>query len=691
MDKVMSNIHVVLMTQDEALAKKIIQDFTDTDRVSYSIDRVVSTAEAISALPDESCNVYLLDIDSNSHVINLIRKYASQRCLIIMTQQPHEEAESFMIRYGADDYLVKSDISFDLIHRVIQFSIQRKQLTGSFLGEKQRLEAVTGIMTTFLMTNDWMSVGTQVLQQALMTISGDAGFVAVINDRDKCSIVSTYPENSWQADGEIIVPGVVKDLDYDELNDPLMLSIKESLPLVTQNPKEDAFKTLTVSSDKKIDNFLYLPLSNQSEIVGFIGLCRHDMPFTGKENLKLFTILQTSGVVFDIYRRQQKQELLEDQLRRSQKMESVGRLAGGVAHDFNNLLTVINGYTEILLENKHAKKHYDRELSEILKAGKNAAQLTRQLLAFGRRQVFSPSMINVNSIFKNLNTMFRHMLKDDVVVEIDLDDKLGNAYVDVSQIEQVIANLIINSQDAMLQGGILSIVTKNVTVDEIHTSSNFVVPKGEYISFSISDTGCGINEKNIHNIFEPFFTTKEIGRGTGLGLAMVYGIVKQSNGYIVADSVCDRGTTMTLYFPRAIKNVESDVATNNIKKNVDMGVVLVVDDDREVLALAGKVLRDKGYKIIEAYNPGEACFIAEKNNVSIDLLLTDVVMPDMNGHELSQRIQNKIPEMKTIYMSGCSEIDVNEYGINSMKHNFIQKPFYIAELAEIVEQVLNIN
>jgi PAS domain S-box-containing protein len=394
------------------------------------------------------------------------------------------------------------------------------------------------------------------------------------------------------------------------------------------------------------------------------------------------------GIARDVTKRKQ----LEEQLRQSQKMEAIGQLAGGVAHDFNNLLTAINGYSSLALqrvEDGHLVKPY---LEEVKKAGDRAANLTRQLLAFGRKQILQPVALNLNAVVTDMNKMLRRLIGEDIELTAKLDPDLGKVMADPGQIEQVLVNLIVNARDAMPQGGNLTIETTNVEIDSGYVSGQLGVQAGSYVKLAVSDTGVGMDEETRNRIFEPFFTTKEKGKGTGLGLSTVYGIVKQSGGNIWVYSGAGKGTTFKVYLPRA-KSI-ARVNKEKVEEATPRGgseTVLLVEDEEVVRGLARRILEQAGYSVVEASKADEAIRFCEEHGNEVDLLLTDVVMPEMSGKELADRLKTQRPDLKMLFMSGYTDDAIVHHGVLDSSVEFIQKPFSPADLIEKVRDVLDLS
>jgi PAS domain S-box-containing protein len=381
---------------------------------------------------------------------------------------------------------------------------------------------------------------------------------------------------------------------------------------------------------------------------------------------------------------------LQEQLRQSQKMEAIGRLAGGVAHDFNNILTVIKGYSQLSLAEIKEDNALSENIEEIIKATDRAADLIRQLLAFSRRQVMEMKVLGLNIILENLDKMLRRLIAEDIELTTLLAEDLGNVKTDPGQMEQVIMNLVVNARDAMPDGGKLTIETANVELDEAYAHTHVAVKPGRYVMISVSDTGVGMSPEVKDRVFEPFFTTKEKGKGTGLGLSTVYGIVKQSGGNIWVYSVPGKGTTFKIYLPRVDEPLEKlgrRVEVNEIPRGTE--TILLAEDEEEVRNLAVRFLESQGYKVLKASQGLEAFLIAEEYEGIIHLLMTDVVMPKLSGRELADRIAEIRPEIKVLFMSGYADNAIVHHGVLEGGMNYLQKPFTLDGLAKKVREVLN--
>ena len=397
--------------------------------------------------------------------------------------------------------------------------------------------------------------------------------------------------------------------------------------------------------------------------------------------------------IIDLTESRQAEERLrksQEQLRQAQKLESIGRLAGGIAHDFNNMLTAINGYSELALSQLSDGDPLKRNIEEIKKAGERSANLTRQLLAFSRQQLINVSLINLNQAIIDSTVMIQRVIGEDIQIETDLYERLWTLKGDKNLLTQILLNLVVNARDAMPRGGIITISTQNVILDDDSMMLRFGADVGPFVKLSVSDTGIGMDDETKKQIFEPFFTTKETGKGTGLGLSMVYGIVKQLDGYVWVESEPNGGTTFDLYFPRAEDTDEvTSVEIHNTNPKHGTETVLLVEDEDIVRELSSEVLRSCGYKVIEASSGKEALRSYKEFGEEISLLMTDVVMPGMNGEELAKQLLSIQPELKILYTSGY--IDNPIALSDGLKHGaaFIQKPFTNIELARKIRAILD--
>jgi len=403
-------------------------------------------------------------------------------------------------------------------------------------------------------------------------------------------------------------------------------------------------------------------------------------------------VMGVQAIARDITERKQSEEekvFLQEQLRQSQKMEAIGRLAGGIAHDFNNLLTIIGGYSALSFLELKEEDPLKGNIRAVQKATERAANLTRQLLAFSRRQPMEMKVLDLNATLRDMDKMLRRVIGEDIKLVTHLAEDLGRTKTDPGQIEQVIMNLVVNARDAMPEGGRLTIETANVELDEAYVRGHVGVKPGRYLMLSVSDTGAGMSQEVKERVFEPFFTTKETGRGTGLGLSTVYGIVKQSGGNIWVYGEPGKGAAFKIYLPRVDEPTE--VFKEKLVKDLPRGseTVLLVEDEEEVRKLAAQILKRQGYKVLEAPQGGDALLICEQHQTPVHLMLTDVVMPGMSGHQLAKRLKSLQPEMKVLYMSGYTDNTIVQHGVLVEGVNYISKPFTVDALARKVREVLD--
>ncbi|HEY6903002.1 MAG TPA: PAS domain S-box protein [Candidatus Acidoferrales bacterium] len=382
---------------------------------------------------------------------------------------------------------------------------------------------------------------------------------------------------------------------------------------------------------------------------------------------------------------------LEEQFRQAQKMEAVGRLSGGVAHDFNNLLGVIIGYAEFLQERLDPENTFRGSVDEILNAGKRAAALTRQLLAFSRQQVLDPKVIDLNGAVSDMEKLLRRLIGEDVALSTQLASDLGRVKADQGQLEQVVMNLAVNARDAMPQGGKLIIATENMIMDDVFVRQYpYPVQPGPYVCLSVTDSGIGMDAETKARAFEPFFTTKEKGKGTGLGLSTVYGVVKQSGGYIDIFSSPGAGTTFKIYLPRVDEAVKLSAPSQGGAGSFDGNeTILLAEDEASLRRLTRATLEQSGYKVLEAKDGVEALALSEAFDLPIDLLLTDVVMPGMGGRALAQELTRRRPEIRVVYMSGYTGQGVGTQGPIDLGSDFLSKPFSRVVLARKIREALD--
>ena len=472
-------------------------------------------------------------------------------------------------------------------------------------------------------------------------------------------------------------PALISMLGYDDAEEVLAL-----------NPKRDIFTT-PEEHDRLLREFeRALRLDNLE-----VHWKRKDGKLiTARLSGRLVVMPNESDSVVEMFAEDiTERRVLENQLRQAQKMEAIGRLAGGVAHDFNNLLTVISGYTEVLMERTDSANPLHAKIEAIHHATERATSVTRQLLAFSRKQLLELKVVDINAIVSEMERLLWPLVGENIELQTRLAPDLGRTRADAGQIEQVLMNLVVNSKDAMPHGGRIMIQTANVEVghDQFRHEYHYIRP-GSYVMLVVSDNGQGMDTETQARIFEPFFTTKEKGKGTGLGLSTVYGIIKQSGGYILPQSELEKGTTFRIYLPRVEQPAETagPVRVHSAQDRASE-TVLLVEDEESVRQLVRETLEAKGYKVLEADHGAAALEIAERYNGPIDILITDVVMPGMNGREVSTQLCAAHPKTRVLYLSGYAEDAIVHEGVLDPGASFLQKPFGLQALARKVREVLD--
>ena len=419
-----------------------------------------------------------------------------------------------------------------------------------------------------------------------------------------------------------------------------------------------------------------VPLSSGGEVLGLLHLAaRRRGRFAPEDVVFLEDMAVSIGIALRRKRAEEEHEKLEEQMRQAQKREAIGRLAGGIAHDFNNLLTAINGYAQFLSEALPPPDARREDALEILSAGRKAAALTRQLLAFSRRQVLQPKVLSLDALIPEMSRLVCRIVGEDIECRLALGSAGANVKADPGQIEQVIMNLVVNARDAMPDGGLLTLATAPAELDEAYARSHPGVAPGRYVTLAVSDTGLGMTAEVQARIFEPFFTTKERGKGTGLGLSTVYGIIHQSGGSVFVYSEPGKGTSFKLYLPRVDDPAGPDTRSRTLQSSCrGSETLLVVDDDETVRKVLRRILTENGYTVLAAADPQEALALCRKHGDGISLLVTDVILPGMNGRKLAEEADALCPGIKVVFMSGYAGDMVSHHGILDEGLTFLEKP-----------------
>jgi PAS domain S-box-containing protein len=633
-----------------------------------------SSRQALSLLPEGGFDLVLTDLRMpDMSGLDLLREAKRSGPLvpfIVITGKGDEAAAVAALKLGAYDYIVKRDNYLTQLPYAIDHAIARSQLAES----NRRLEAELAQRERAEAENARLLADVQNQRQRMADIIASVHGVvweskgAPDDPNQKIEYISSYVESMLGYDVRqwLSTPGFWVSIMHPEDRERAVREAARSYAAGTSG----------------INQLRWIAKDGRTVWVEVHAT----VVFDDKGNR-----MGRCGVTVDITAAKEAErakEYLEEQLRHAHKMESIGRLAGGVAHDFNNLLTTINGYTELMLQDVKPDNPLHASLEEVRKAGNRAAELTHQLLAFSRRQVLQPRDLALNSLIREDTNLLKRLLGEDIELVSRLDPQLGYIKGDEGQIHQVILNIAINARDAMPTGGELTLETRNAVVKEEYAREHPPLRPGPYVVLSMSDTGVGMDAETKSRIFEPFFTTKEKEKGTGLGLSMVYGIIEQSGGSIFVYSEPGQGTTFKIYLPRtekpAVRAYEVPAEPDSPRGSE---TILVVEDDDTVRHLTCQVLRDHGYHLIEASGGTEAIRACEKYKRKIPLLITDIVMPHMSGRELAARLRDLRPEIRVLYMSGYD--DAVHRGSFEPGVSFLQKPFTGKELAQTVRRILD--
>jgi len=647
-------IHVLLI-EDNRVDALAVKKMLEHDEGSAFKVTHVSTLEAgmRSLVPGFENRLILLDLglpdETGLKTLRRIIPHARGATVVVITGLQDEEMGIAALREGAHDYLIKGQVNGDQLRRVLRYAVERNKIQSELRAEIERRAKA---------------------QQALQ-----------LSERRYRLLSETVPMGILLTDKQ----GGIVDINKQALR----MFGYERRELIGRVVETLLPERLRRSHEESRSDYMNKPKARHAGIGLDLIACRKD----GTEfpvEIALGPLDTEEGVIVsttivDITERKK----LETQLRLSQRMEAIGRLAGGVAHDFNNLLTVILGSADMALE-KLRLDHPDRRKLELIRqAGSSAADLTRQLLAFSRQQMFQPRVLELNEVVEQIEALLRRMIGENIDLAIILEPSLGYIKADAGQIEQVLINLAVNARDAMPEGGRITIEGQNVELDECYRTKHQQVVPGQYVMLAVGDTGCGMDYATQSRIFDPFFTTKELGKGTGLGLATVYGIVKQSGGYIWVYSELGKGTIFKIYLPR-VEQFAQETKKEDPQTTVVRGceTILLAEDSESLREMARECLDSAGYTVLEAASGAEALQKAKDFDGMIHLLLTDVVMPAMSGPELARYIAALRPETRVLFTSGyTSEAIVRQGGIRPACA-FIQKPYRPKALVRKVQDVL---
>ena len=624
-----------LLIEDSPDDARIMQrELANATRVSFDVEWVERLDLGLDFLTKKDVDVVLLDLSlPNSFGADTLRQvlvHEPSVPIVVLTGHDDEAMELELLKEGAQDYLVKGHADGNVVVRSVLYAIERHRLLAQLQSAKEsaeaRLRVVVGNTPVIMFALD---------RNGTFTLSEGKGLEALGREPGQVvgkSIFDIYRD----------VPEIVESVQAALSGEP---------------------RGVIVEVDGVTTEAHYEPLHGQTgEIIGVVG------------------------VAHDITERRR----LEERFLQSQKMEVVGQMAGGIAHDFNNLLTVILSFSELSMATLSPEDQASGYLREVVKASRRAADLTRQLLAFSRRQLFEPKVINLNHLIMDMDKMLRRLIGENIELAIIPGPGAEHVRADPGHLEQVLMNLAVNSRDAMTNGGKMIIETGNASASRNDGEARPDLLAGDYVTISVADTGVGMTEEVKAHAFKPFFTTKKVGAGSGLGLSTCYGLVKQSGGDITIDSEQGQGTTFSIYLP-AVEESASPTPDPDESEPLPTGheMVLLVEDEPTVRKLAANVLRQQGYDVLEAANGHEALNVTEAGTGGdIDLLVTDVVMPVMGGGDLADRIQTIYPNATVIFTSGYQDDTLLHQGVRREDDRFLQKPFTPGVLARKVREVL---
>ncbi len=599
----------------------------------YTVINVSRLEQALQAIRSEPFDIVILDLglpdSSGIDTLRTLIKAAPMLPVVVLTGNLDEQIGLEAVKAGAQDFLNKGQISSQLLLRVLRYAFERKQAEINLRNAEQQFRTILDALD---------------IQVLLMGIDHRIKWP----NRKVCESFGLPREE------------IIGRFCYERW--PGQNSLCEGCPVERAISTGDYQCEYRKSKIDKTWDIKACPVFD--------------------EQGKISSIVELRTDISD-------RVLLEEQFFQAQKMEAIGRLAGGVAHDFNNMLSVILGFAEMAKAKAPETGEFSEYLDQILQAGTKSADLVRQLLAFSRKQTVVPQVIDCNRILASSQKMLKRLVGEDIDVRFKPAPDLWKVMLDPTQLDQVIVNLTVNARDAILGVGILSIGTSNVVLDEEYCRIHVYVHPGEYVLLEVSDTGCGMSKEVLSQIFEPFFTTKKRGQGTGLGMSTIFGIVKQNNGIINVYSEVNHGTTIRVYFPRFAGDDARPVKKKEHASSDGNETVLIVEDDQAILEICHTILSDSGYTVITEKDPLKAIEYAAQLKTGIDLLITDIIMPNMNGKELQLAIEKLRPAIKTLFMSGYTSDIIAHQGILAEGVHFLQKPFSKEQLSRKVRDVLD--
>ena len=632
----------VLLVEDNPADVRLVRELLrEWGPIRVVLTHAEGLRQAVTMLQKEGFNAILLDLSlpDSQGLETFTRAHAEAPTapIVVLTGLRDEEMAVRAVREGAQDYLVKGQVDGHGLYQAIRYAIERQRGDDALRESEQRFRELAENVREVFFIVDPETGRSLYLSPAYDDVFG--------HSREHAYAAP----NAWL--------DTVHPEDRGRMLEALFASARG------ERDNEDAYRVVRPDGSIRWIRGRASPVRDA----------------TGRT-------IRLVGIAEDITELRRTQ----DQLFRAQKMEAVGRLAGGVAHDFNNLLTAITGHAELVREDLREGDRLREDIEEILNAANRAAVLTKQLLAFSRRQVLAPRVVDLNALVANMDKMLRRLIGEDIDLRTVLGEDLGAVRADPGQLEQVLVNLAVNARDAMPQGGRLTLETGNVELDDAYVHAHEPVRPGPYVMLAVSDTGTGMTEEVQARIFEPFFTTKEAGKGTGLGLATVYGIVKQSGGYVWVYSEVGRGSAFKVYLPQVDEAPEALTArAPAVGTAGGTETILVVEDEAMVRSLARISLGKRGYRVLEAANGGEALQLTEQHTDPIHLMVTDLVMPGMSGQELAERLARLRPGMKVLYISGYTDRALMRESVLPPGAAYLEKPFTPDALARKVRAVLD--
>ncbi len=647
-------IHVLLI-EDNALDARLVKGMLEHDESGiFTLKHALTLEEGLRSLaPTCVYQVILLDLglpDTNGlQTLRQIMPVAEGASVVVLTGLQDEELGIAALREGAHDYIIKGQIQGGPLRRILRYAVERHKLDSELRAEIKRRTRVQEAL--------------QLSEQRYRLLAETAPIgILLTNEQGEFIDANTQALRMFGYKREELIGEAIEIL----LPERLRCAHQEHRSSYMKEPHTRPLARGIELTARRKDG---------TEFLVEIAL----RPLVTNDGVLV------SSTVIDITERKK----MEEQRRLSQRMEAIGKLSGGVAHDFNNLLAVILGCSDVVLEMLPADHPAIRKIEMIRKAGASAADLTRQLLAFGRQQMLQPRVLDLKEILEQIQSLLHRLIGENIEFKLSLDPSLGRVKADPGQIEQVLLNLAINARDAMPLGGRLTIEAQNVELDDSYNAEHHVVIPGRYIMLAVEDTGCGMDHDTQSRIFDPFFTTKELGKGTGLGLATVYGIVKQSGGYIWVYSELDKGTLFKVYLPRVEEAVQP-VRQKDLEAPVPPAceTILLAEDSGSLREMAREYLESVGYAVLEAASGAEALQKAKEYDGTIHLLLTDVVMPEMSGPELARQVAALRPDVRVIFTSGYTNDAIARQGVFDPSVAFIQKPYRPKALARKIQEVL---